>query len=133
MSNVIQLPAARRSAAVEDTEGPDDAFLVYTSQAAEQLRAAILRTTLPGVGLTVEQCLDEVSARLDSEEDTDIARCIALPHQLEQSGLRFSVANSALVLAREGFLMLIGPARLAARHSGLKVLRPQDFPELMLG
>lgn len=133
MSNVIQFPAARRSAAAEDAEGPDDAFPVYTSPAAEKLRAAILRTTLPGVGLTVEQCLDELSERLDSEADTDIARCCALAHDIMQSGLRFSLANPELELAREGFLTLIGPARLAARHPELKALRPQDFPELMLG
>ena len=100
---------------------------------AQRLCQAILRLPVEGIGQTVEETLQEVSDKLDSEEFADISRCGILTEHLERMGLRFIVANPALELAREGFLVLAWPDRVLRRHPELSGLHPLAHPAMPVG
>lgn len=99
----------------------------------ERLRQAILRLPVPEVGLSVEETLQELSDKLDSEQDADFARLVILRHRVEDLGLRFHLALPHMNLVREGYFALAWPERLVRRHPELAGLDPEAHSLMSVG
>ena len=99
----------------------------------ERLRAAVLRLPIEDLGLTVEQCLDEMCERIDSPADADVVRYHLLRDAIAAIGLRYVVARPEFELARPGFLALSWPDRLVRRHPELAVFRPELHQVMSIG
>ena len=124
----VRAPARRLARPVEPLPGS-----IPAQGEDVRLNQAILRLRVDGIGQTVEETLQEMSDKLHSEEDADIARWGVLEDRLKEMGLKFHGANPALELAREGFLVLAWPERLLRRHPELSGLHPLAHPMMPVG
>ena len=98
------------------------------------LRQAVLRLAVPEVGLTVEEALQEISDKLDSDKDDDVAQLAILRDRAEvELGLRFNAARPDTNVARKGYFILAWPERLVRRHPELADLYPEAHPSMMVG
>lgn len=100
---------------------------------AERLRRAIMSLPVPKVGLTVEQAIDEICSGLYSKAPGVYQRGAYLCDAIEDLGVRFQLANPALELARDGFLVLYWPQRLLDLHPELAPLHPLAHQYMHLG
>lgn len=99
-----------------------------------RLNQAILRIPVPETGLTVEEALQELSDKIDSQEEADIVRLSILQRMAEDHlGLWFRLAVSEMNLARECYFMLAWPERLVRVHPELKALYPEAHPMMTVG
>ena len=99
----------------------------------EHLRQAILRLPVEGLGMTVQEVLQEISDKLDTGEDADFARWVILSNKLEDYGLRFMVARPEMNLVREGYLILAWPDRLVRYFPQLAELYAEAHPSMVVG
>ena len=87
----------------------------------ERFRAAVLRLPVEDLGLTVEQCLDEMCERIDSPADADVVRYHLLRDAIAVIGLRYvGLAPNSSWLGLDSGADLARPLGAAApRASGL--------------
>jgi hypothetical protein len=70
---------------------------------AKRLRKALLQLRVEEFGLTVEDCLAEMSMTGDSEEDAHQARFLLMMPALHGLGLRYVTADAEHELERRGY------------------------------
>ena len=97
------------------------------------MRFTILNLVVEGIGMSVEQILQEISDKIDSTEDADFARAIFIKDRLEEIGLRFCLARPEMNLVREGYLLVAWPSRLLREYPELGPLHPLAHQSLALG
>jgi hypothetical protein len=104
------------------------------SQQKARLNQAILRIPVPETGLTVEEALQELSDKIDSEEEGDFVRLGILQRMAENHlGLWFRLAVPQMNLTRECYFMLAWPERLVRTHPELRALYPEAHPLMTVG
>ncbi|MCU4119747.1 hypothetical protein [Variovorax sp. N23] len=104
-----------------------------SSMQKARLNQAILRLPVPETGVTVEEALQELSDKVDSEEEADFLRLRILQNQAEHLGLWFRLAVPQMNLVRECYFMLAWPERLVRVHPELRALYPESHPLMTVG
>jgi hypothetical protein len=105
-----------------------------SSMQTARLNQAILRLPVPETGVTVEEALQELSDKVDSEEEADFLRLRILQTKAEDHlGLWFRLAVPQMNLTRECYFMLAWPERLVRVHPELRALYPEAHPLMTVG
>lgn len=104
-----------------------------SSMQKARLNQAILLLPVPETGVTVEEALQELSDKVDSEEEADFLRLRILQNKAEDLGLWFRLAVPQMNLVRECYFMLAWPERLIRVHPELRALYPEAHPLMMVG